>query len=196
MPSFIVHAKGFVRETTAQLLRARGVPVIEAEEADEAVAHLRADPAAVLVCSEVPVVDAWARARRVILLDGVDDDGILRLMRGGALVARPSRGSVEALLDVAFCPASAGRDAPVVTLPSEEVDDRPVLTPRQLEVVRLIGRGLTSQEIAGQLGVRPKTVENYKQRVFVRLGVQNQAHAVARCARMGLMDDALALAAS
>jgi DNA-binding NarL/FixJ family response regulator len=196
MPSFIVHAKGFVRETTAQLLRARGVPVIEAEEADEAVAHLSADPAAILVCSEVPVIDAWARARRVILLDGVDDDGILRLMRGGALVARPSRSSVEALLDVAFCTSPAGRDAPTVQLPSERADERPVLTRRQLEVVRLIGRGLTSQEIAGQLGVRPKTVENYKQRVFVRLGVQNQAHAVARCARLGLMDDALVLAAS
>ena len=66
-----------------------------------------------------------------------------------------------------------------------------MLTRRQIEVVRLIGQGLTSQEIALQLGVRPKTVENYKQRVFVRLGVQNQAHAVARCARMGLMDDDL-----
>ena len=132
----------------------------------------------------------WARSRRVILLDGVDDDGILRLMRGGALVARPSRGT-DALLDVAFSTSPAIRDAPVVRLPSERLEERPVLTRRQIEVVRLIGQGLTSQEIALQLGVRPKTVENYKQRVFVRLGVQNQAHAVARCARMGLMDDNL-----
>ena len=67
-----------------------------------------------------------------------------------------------------------------------------MLTPRQIEVVQLIARGLTSHEIAEELGVRPKTVENYKQRVFTRLGVQNQAHAVARCARMGLVGDALA----
>jgi DNA-binding NarL/FixJ family response regulator len=193
MSAFIVHAKGFVKESTAELLRARGVRVIEAEEPDDALAQLRADPGAVLVCSEVPALGAWAQARRVILLDGVDDDGILRLMRGGALVARPSRGSVEALLDVAFSPAPSGRHTPVVVGPPAP-EERPVLTPRQLAVVRLIGRGLTSHEIADELGVRPKTVENYKQRVFVRLGVQNQAHAVARCARMGLMDDALVLA--
>jgi DNA-binding CsgD family transcriptional regulator len=79
--------------------------------------------------------------------------------------------------------------APALPLDSEEGAERPVLTRRQLEVVHLIARGHTSQEIAHELGVRPKTVENYKQRVFVRLGVQNQAHAVARCARLGLMDD-------
>jgi DNA-binding NarL/FixJ family response regulator len=190
MPAFIVHARGFVRETTAELLRARGVPVVEAVDEVDAVARLCADPAAIFVCSEVPPVGAWARSRRVILLDGVDDDGILRLMRGGALVARPSRGT-DALLDVAFSATPAIRDAPIVRLPSERLEERPVLTPRQIEVVRLIGQGLTSQEIAGELGVRPKTVENYKQRVFLRLGVQNQAHAVARCARMGLMDDNL-----
>jgi DNA-binding NarL/FixJ family response regulator len=196
MPAFIVHAKGFVRETTAHLLRARGVPVIEAEEPEEAVARLLEDPAAVLVCSEVPTaMGPWARDRRVILLDGVDDDGILRLMRGGARVAKPARGTVASLLDAALSPSAVGQDAPVVQLPVvERARPRPVLTRRQIEVVRLIGRGLTSQEIADHLGVRPKTVENYKQRVFVRLGVQNQAHAVARCARLGLMDDALVLA--
>jgi DNA-binding NarL/FixJ family response regulator len=193
MSAFIVHAKGFVRETTADLLRARGVRVIEAEEPDAAIAHLGSDPDAVLVCSEVPAVGPWAQDRRVILLDGVDDEGVLRLMRGGALVARPARGTVEALLDTAL--AVPGDPDAAAMLPPEARQEAPaVLTPRQLDVVRLIGRGLTSQEIAEELGVRPKTIENYKQRVFVRLGVQNQAHAVARCARMGLMDDALVLA--
>ena len=196
MPAFIVHAKGFVRETTAELLRARGVPVVEAEEPEEAVRLLSADPGAVLVCDEVPpTMEPWVRDRRVILLAGVDDDGILRLVQGGANVARPARSTVDSLLDTALDPAPDPVDEPVVDrsivrLPSE----RPVLTRRQIEVVRLIGRGLTSQEIASHLGVRPKTVENYKQRVFVRLGVQNQAHAVARCARLGLMGDALVLA--
>ncbi len=129
-----------------------------------------------------------------MLLDGVADEDVLRLMRSGARVARPSHGTVDALLDAAFAVPPVGRDARAVHLPAERRAERrrAVLTPRQLEVVCLIGRGLTSQEIADALGVRPKTVENYKQRVFVRLGVQNQAHAVARCARMGLMDDALA----
>jgi DNA-binding NarL/FixJ family response regulator len=196
MSAFIVHAKGFVGEATADLLRGRGVPVHEVADAEEAVDRLRGEPSAVLVCSEVPPVESWARARRVVLLDGVDDDDVLRLMRGGAQVARPARGSVEALLDAAFTVTPAGRHAPVVQLPAERSDDRPVLTRRQIEVVRLIGQGLTSHEIANELGVRPKTVENYKQRVFVRLGVQNQAHAVARCARLGLMNDQVPALAS
>jgi DNA-binding NarL/FixJ family response regulator len=188
MPSFIVHAKGFVRETTAELLRECGVPVVEVDDDDAAVVQLEQEPAAVLVCSEVPPVETWAQRRRVVLLDGVGDDDVVRLIEGGAHVARPAGRTVAALLDAAFSVDAPEEDAPVVHLPSER-DDRPMLTRRQLEVVRLIARGHTSQEIATALGVRPKTVENYKQRVFLRLGVQNQAHAVARCARLGLMED-------
>jgi DNA-binding NarL/FixJ family response regulator len=189
MTSFIVHAKGFVGETTAELLRERGVPVIEVRDHAEAVDQMHQAPAAVLVCSEVPPVECWARRRHVVLLDGVDDDDVVRLVRSGARVTRPERGSVAALLDAAFAPDPREHDAPVLQLPADPPHERPMLTRRQLEVVHLIARGHTSQEIADALGVRPKTVENYKQRVFVRLGVQNQAHAVARCARLGLMDD-------
>jgi DNA-binding NarL/FixJ family response regulator len=189
MTAFIVHAKGFVLEATADLLRDRGVGVVEVTDAAAAIGELEHAPSAVLVCSEVPPVRDWARRRRVVLLDRVDDDAVLRLLQGGARVIRPVQRSIEALLEVALGDESLADDAPVLHLESEEGTERPVLTRRQLEVVHLIARGHTSQEIAHELGVRPKTVENYKQRVFVRLGVQNQAHAVARCARLGLMDD-------
>jgi len=188
MTSFIVHAKGFVREATAQLLREQGGAVVEVDDPAEAIDHLDQAPAAVLVCSAVPPIRSWARRRRVVLLAGVDLGDVQRLVDGGAHVARPAC-TVAALLEAALAVDPPEDDAPIVHLPSERVDDRPMLTRRQLEVVRLIARGHTSQEIASELGVRPKTVENYKQRVFLRLGVQNQAHAVARCARLGLMDD-------
>jgi len=191
MPSFIVHAKGFVGETTAELLRDRGAPVVEVADDGEAVQELELRPASVLVCDEVPSVAGWAQRRRVVLLDGATDADVLRLLRGGADVARPTDGTVGALLDAAMAEETPVRHAPVVSRLGPTEPARPTLTPRQLEVVQLIARGLTGQEIADELGVRPKTVENYKQRVFARLGVQNQAHAVARCARMGLMGDAL-----
>jgi DNA-binding CsgD family transcriptional regulator len=35
--------------------------------------------------------------------------------------------------------------------------------------------------------VSPKTVDNHKQRIFSKLGVQNQAHAVALAHRIGLL---------
>ncbi len=63
----------------------------------------------------------------------------------------------------------------------------PTLTGRELEVLRLIGAGLTTQEISALLGVTRRTIENHKRRIFAKLGVQSQAHAVASAARLGLL---------
>jgi DNA-binding NarL/FixJ family response regulator len=64
---------------------------------------------------------------------------------------------------------------------------RSVLTARELTVLNLVGAGHTSREIAGELEISHKTVENHKQRIFAKLGVQNQAHAVSVAMRQGLM---------
>jgi DNA-binding NarL/FixJ family response regulator len=63
----------------------------------------------------------------------------------------------------------------------------PLLTPRELEVLRAIGSGATTRKVAHLMGISPKTVENHKQRIFCKLGVQNQAHAVAVAMRQGLL---------
>jgi DNA-binding NarL/FixJ family response regulator len=61
----------------------------------------------------------------------------------------------------------------------------PRLTARQLEVLRLVGQGSTTEEVGRSLGISPKTVAHHKQCVFRKLGVQNQAHAVAVAMRSG-----------
>jgi DNA-binding NarL/FixJ family response regulator len=63
----------------------------------------------------------------------------------------------------------------------------PALTGRELKVLRLIGAGRTTREISGALGVSRRTVENHKRRIFAKLDVQSQAHAVASAARLGLL---------
>ena len=45
----------------------------------------------------------------------------------------------------------------------------------------------TTRRVAAHMGISPKTVENHKQRIFCKLGVQNQAHAVAVAMRRGLL---------
>jgi DNA-binding NarL/FixJ family response regulator len=55
----------------------------------------------------------------------------------------------------------------------------PALTCRETDILTYVGRGWTSRSISEHLGISPKTVENHKQRIFTKLGVQNQAHAVA-----------------
>ena len=62
-----------------------------------------------------------------------------------------------------------------------------MLTPRELTILNLVGAGFTSREISSQLTISHKTVENHKQRIFAKLGVQNQAHAVSVAMRLGLM---------
>lgn len=62
-----------------------------------------------------------------------------------------------------------------------------VLTTRELEVLRAVAAGLTSQAIGARLGISPKTVESHKSRVIAKLGVRNRAQAVALAARRGLL---------
>ena len=67
-------------------------------------------------------------------------------------------------------------------------DSTPLLTPRETEVLEFIGEGCTTWEISKHLGISRKTVENHKQRIFAKLDVQNQAHAIAVAVRRGLID--------
>jgi DNA-binding NarL/FixJ family response regulator len=63
----------------------------------------------------------------------------------------------------------------------------PALTPRELDVLRLLADGCSAQEASVEMQISRKTVENYKQRVFSKLGVQSQAHAVSTAMRMGAL---------
>ncbi len=56
-----------------------------------------------------------------------------------------------------------------------------MLSPRELQVFEMLGRGLDIKEIAGQLSLDHKTVELYRQRIKTKLGV-NSASAVLRAA--------------
>jgi DNA-binding CsgD family transcriptional regulator len=66
----------------------------------------------------------------------------------------------------------------------------PVLTPRELAVIRAFAEGASTRDVADALGIATKTVESHKQRLFTKLGVQQTAAAVAWCAAAGLLDPA------
>jgi len=68
--------------------------------------------------------------------------------------------------------------------------ERPVLSPRQKEVLAYLRDGLTNPEIARRLGVTERTVKAHCQEVFDRLGTRNRTSAVAAALRLGLLDDA------
>jgi DNA-binding NarL/FixJ family response regulator len=84
----------------------------------------------------------------------------------------------------------SGERPPVVaSLPTDGAGaPQPRLTAREREVLMLVAAGHTGREIAASLGISAKTVENHKQRIFAKLGVQNQAHAIAVAMRAGILD--------
>ncbi len=51
----------------------------------------------------------------------------------------------------------------------------PQLTPRERDVVRLLAEGLTSKEIATNLGTAPKTVDGHRSAIMEKLGIHSVA---------------------
>jgi DNA-binding NarL/FixJ family response regulator len=62
-----------------------------------------------------------------------------------------------------------------------------VLTPREVEVLRLVAEGRTNQEIADQLTLSIKTVQTHRANVMEKLGLRDITHLVRFAIRHGLI---------
>lgn len=58
---------------------------------------------------------------------------------------------------------------------------------REIDVVRLVGDGLETREIAAKLSYSERTVKNVLQGIMLRLGLRNRPHVVAYAAREGYL---------
>ena len=58
-----------------------------------------------------------------------------------------------------------------------------LLSDREIEVFQLVGRGLNSREIAGQLNLGSTTVDSYRARIKEKLGIKNAAELYQRAAQ-------------
>jgi DNA-binding NarL/FixJ family response regulator len=63
-----------------------------------------------------------------------------------------------------------------------------VLTPRELEVVKLIAEGHTSREIAAELVISVKTVERHRANILERLGMRDRVELTRYAIRRGLIE--------
>jgi len=61
------------------------------------------------------------------------------------------------------------------------------LSPRELEVLRLLAQGLPTKQIAPSLGIAERTVKFHVSSIFAKLGASNRAQAVALAAQQGLL---------
>ncbi|MEV8388864.1 MULTISPECIES: response regulator transcription factor [unclassified Streptomyces] len=92
-----------------------------------------------------------------------------------------------ALLDPEVTRQLVGRFAARIR-PADDgtLDDIP-LTPRELEVLRLLADGLSNSEIAGTLLISQETVKTFVSRILAKLGLRDRVQAVVYAYRQGLV---------
>jgi DNA-binding NarL/FixJ family response regulator len=76
--------------------------------------------------------------------------------------------------------SAAGQPAPRMQRPAG-------LTEREVEVVRLLARGMQTKQVARQLGVSAKTADHHVQNAYAKLGVSTRAGATLFAMEHGLL---------
>jgi DNA-binding NarL/FixJ family response regulator len=72
--------------------------------------------------------------------------------------------------------------------PSRSVElDRASLSDRELDVLRLLAEGMRTKEIAATLRISAKTVETYRGRIMLKLGIDNVPGLVRFAIRAGII---------
>ncbi|RPJ36368.1 MAG: DNA-binding response regulator, partial [Chloroflexi bacterium] len=69
----------------------------------------------------------------------------------------------------------------------DEQPQKPALTQRELEVLRLIGQGLRNQEIAERLVISERTAKFHVSSILAKMGASNRTEAVKMAAQLGLI---------
>ena len=115
----------------------------------------------------------------------------LGLARALALLGRTEAAAAEAAAARdEFAALGAAREVARAGRPLRDRDTRTPesdLTPRELEVLRLVAQGLNDDEIAARLVLSPHTVHRHVANVRTKLGLRSRAAAVAYAARIGLI---------
>ena len=211
----IADDQAMVRQGFGALLSAQPDLVVVGDAADGAAAveqARRLDPDVMLMDVRMPVLDGLEATRRllsgrtgdgprVLILTTFDlDDYVYEALRAGAsgflLKDAPAADLVHAVRVVAGGEALL---APTVTrrliaeFAARPHADRPrptalnALTPRETEVLRLIARGRSNQEIATDLVVAEQTVKTHIGRILGKLGLRDRAQAVVFAYESGLV---------
>jgi DNA-binding NarL/FixJ family response regulator len=107
---------------------------------------------------------------------------ITSVARGGAFLYP---GLAKALVRVYLTTPPTSSTTP--SHPSQVAEELRVLSPRELEILKLVAEGHTNQEIADQLVLSIKTVQAHRANLMIKLGLENITHLVRFAIRYGLL---------
>ncbi|MGD2178512.1 MAG: response regulator transcription factor [Anaerolineae bacterium] len=174
---------------------AEAVRLIEQHRPDVAVLDIR--------MPEVTGVEAARRIKgrfpkvRVLILTAYDDDPyVFALLEAGAdgYVLKTASGDelVDAVRTVyrgesALSPSIASKVVRQATRgrPAGAADQVEPLTPREIDVLRLVARGMTNREVGRQLGISHRTVQGHLASVYGKLAVSSRTEAVTEALKRG-----------
>jgi len=192
----VVDDHALVRSGLSQLLDAApGIEVVASvasgREAIDRVAELTPD--VVLMDVSMPVMDGIAATRellrtrpatRVVMLTSyAEDETVLGAIDAGAIGYLLKDAEPDEI--VRGVRAAARGEAPLAPRAARVVlsnrgragQAEEPLTPREEEVLALVGEGLANKQIARRLGISEKTVKAHLTSVFQRIGVQSRTEA-------------------
>ncbi|HEX7180382.1 MAG TPA: response regulator transcription factor [Thermoanaerobaculia bacterium] len=192
----------------AALLDAEDIEIVaEARDGREAIDLAeRLAPDVILLDLSMPEMDGVEAARsilercpsvRVLAMSGsADSNRILKVVQMGALgfVSKlaPAEEVAAAVRQVArgelFMPADLTRQilfqlGPPPTPPAPPGEP---LTPREIEVLKLLAQGLSNADIGGRLFIAEPTVRTHVHRILAKLGVSNRLEAALYAMREGI----------
>jgi two-component system nitrate/nitrite response regulator NarL len=196
------------REGVVRALSASGRVEIVAEAADgrDALAQIQAHhPDVALIDYKLPELDGVAVANavvrdelptRVLLVSAFTDSGVVyQALETGAAGFVSKEARREQIVDAVLACARGENVVPpdiaaglVSEIRLRKQDDRPALTPREQEILRLIAAGKSLPEIARELYLGLTTVKTHVQHLYDKLGVSDRAAAVATAMRRGLIE--------
>jgi DNA-binding NarL/FixJ family response regulator len=185
----------------------------EAADGAQAVEVARAArPDVVLMDIRMPVLDGLQATRelaatrglervRVLILTTYDTDAYVfeALQAGASGFLLKDSGPAELLHAIRVVAAGEALLAPRITrrliaqftatrTAHEVAEDRlAVLTQREREVLALVGKGLSNQEIAARLVLSPATARTHVSRAMVKLGARDRAQLVVVAYQTGLV---------
>jgi DNA-binding NarL/FixJ family response regulator len=179
----------------------------EAADGSEVVERaLETRPDLVLMDVRMPALDgieatrrllAALPATRVLILTTFDlDEYVVDAFRAGAsgflLKTAPPQQLVAAVRtvqegDALLAPVSTRRLIEQVARPVTAPPALEQLTAREQDVLRLLARGLTNAEIAGELVVEPSTIKSHVASLLSKLNLRDRVHAVVFAYESGLV---------